>query len=322
MSARWLIACLLVALGVATSAFAQFKEGEPGGTKLGTTEVSKWRCGVIITAVGGACRGLTGYVPVPKEWPEQQVKVAEESISPEAVINYETVEGSAKVMKIQIAHVDAGKEVKAVVTFEIRRSQLLAPENTDGYTIPDTKQLTAELRGFLVPSPKIECRDPKIRALAKEIGVDKPKAWDHVEAIYDWVRKRVEYKKGGSLKGALAALHDKTGECEDMSSLFIAICRAVGIPARTVWVPEHCYPEFYLVDEKGQGHWFPCQAAGTRAFGCIPEMRPILQKGDNFRSLNDKKARERQRYLAEFLKGKPYPGGGQPTVKWVREVVN
>jgi len=47
--------------------------------------------------------------------------------------------------------------------------------------------------------------------LAKEIGVDKDKAWDHVEAIYDWVRKKVKYVNG-PIKGALAALKDGTGD--------------------------------------------------------------------------------------------------------------
>ena len=80
----------------------------------------------------------------------------------------------------------------------------------------------------------------------------------------------------------MAALKDKTGDCEELTSLFIALCRASDIPARTVWVPGHCYPEFYLEDDEGKGHWFPCQAAGSRAFGGIPEQKPILQKGDNF----------------------------------------
>ena len=151
--------------------------------------------------------------------------------------------------------------------------------------------------------------------------MDKPEAWEHVEAIYDWVREHVKYDKDeGQLKGRLAALHDKTGECEDMSSLFIAICRAAGIPARTVWVPGHCYAEFYLVDEKGQGHWFPCQLAGSRAFGCIPETKPILQKGDNFRPPQARNPAERQRYLAESMKPSRRPGGG-PEVHWVHEVV-
>ena len=128
------------------------------------------------------------------------------------------------------------------------------------------KKLRATFASISVPSPYIESRDPKIRELAKEIGADKEKAWEKVEAIYDWVREKVEYKNG-PLKGALAALKDGTGDCEELTSLFIAICRANDIPARTVWVPGHCYPEFYLDDEEGKGHWFPCQAAGSPAFG-------------------------------------------------------
>jgi hypothetical protein len=167
-----------------------------------------------------------------------------------------------------------------------------------------------------MPSPKIESRDPRIRALAKEIGADKENAWDRVEAIYDWVRAKVKYKTG-DLKGAVAALKDGTGDCEELTSLFIAICRAAGIPARTVWVPGHCYPEFYLEDKEGKGHWFPCQAAGTRAFGGIPENRPILQKGDCFHPPWNR--RIQQRYMAEYLSGTPSPGGGQPKVTFIRD---
>ena len=56
--------------------------------------------------------------------------------------------------------------------------------------------------------------------------------------------------------------------------------------------------------------------AASRAFGGIPEHRPILQKGDNFRSPHN--SRDRQRYLAESLVG----AGGKPKVKFVRELVD
>src|SRR5690606_11636573 len=126
----------------------------------------------------------------------------------------------------------------------------------------------------------------------------------------------VKYENG-ELKGAIKALHDKTGDCEELSSLFIALCRAQKIPARTVWVPDHCYPEFYLADADGNGVWFPCQAAGSRAFGGIPEDRPILQKGDNFRDPD--RPKEKLRYVSENLTGKG--GGGRPKVKFIREEV-
>lgn len=303
-------------LGVAASALAQFKQGEPDGAQIGEAKVTRWRAGIVVKASGGPCQGIVGYAPVPTEWPEQQVSTVAEEISPEAKIRYEFVDGGVKIMHLSIAKLAAGEEAKALVTLEIRRSAILPPEKTDAYVLADTKKLSREMRSYLVPSPKIESRDPKIRELAKKVGADKEKAWERVEAIYDWVRENVTYKNG-QLKGALAALKDGTGDCEEITSLFIAICRAADIPARTVWVPGHCYPEFYLEDEKGQGHWFPCQSAGTRQFGGITETRPILQKGDNFRP--PKGGRERQRYMAEYLTGKPSPGGGKPEVRFLRE---
>jgi len=304
--------CLWICLGA--SAVAQFRQPDSGSALLGESQVQRWRAGVIVTAASGPCRGIVGTVPIPIDWPEQQVTIAEEEFSPAARVRYQMVEGTVKLMVVSIPHLAARQEAKALVTLEIRRSAQLPPEDTDVYGLPDKWRLERAVRPYLGPSPYIESTSSKIRALAKQIGADKENAWEKVEAIYDWVRENVEYTNG-PLKGALAALNDGTGDCEELTSLFIAICRASGIPARTVWVPDHCYPEFYLVDQEGKGHWFPCQVAGTRSFGGIPEYRPILQKGDNFRDPQNR--RERKRYLAESLIGV----GGKPQVKFVRELL-
>lgn len=309
---RMFLAALMLWVGLTVPALAQFREGDPGGAKLGESRVQRWRAGVIVTAAGGSCKGLVGYVPIPIDWPEQQVKIVDEEISPMAKVDYRMVDPAVKMMVVNIRLLRAGEEAKAIVILEIRRSAILPPEETGQYVLPDVKKLDRKLRVYLGPSPKIESRDRKIRALAKQIGADEEKAWDRVEAIYDWVREKVEYKHG-PLKGALAALRDGSGDCEELTSLFIAICRAANIPARTVWVEGHCYPEFYLFDAEGKGHWFPCQAAGSRAFGGIPEHRPVLSKGDNFRPPYNR--RDRQRYPAEHLTG----AGGRPRVSFVRE---
>ncbi len=83
-----------------------------------------------------------------------------------------------------------------------------------------------------------------------------------MQALYDWVRRQVKYKTGDPLRGAALALKEGVGGHDDMTSLFVAVCRDAGIPARTVWVPEFSYAEFYLVDKKGEGHWFPCSRPG------------------------------------------------------------
>lgn len=277
-------------------------------------ETKYWRVGVRITAVGGNCHSLFGTIPVPAEWPDQQVRIVEEDISNSVTkVDYRMIDEGARQMLVSVPNLRAGETAQALVTFEVRRTSGEAPTNTDQFILP--KQLPRSARMHLGPSPYIETRHPKIKALAAELKLKEEEAtvWKQIEVNYDQVRERVKYRNG-ELKGAVAALEDGHGDCEELTSLFIAVCRVQGIPARTVWVPDHCYPEFYVEDADGKGYWFPCQAAGDRAFGYMPDLRPILQKGDNFK-VPEKK--ERQRYVAEFLTGKK----GKPDVRFVREVV-
>lgn len=308
---------LILWLGSSGSAWAQFKQEDAHGARLGEARIQRMEVGIIVNGTGVPCKGIVGYMAVPDEWPEQQVTIVEEDVSPGVKVEYRKVDGMAKAMEVRIPVLGAREEAKALVTFEVRRSPILPPDNTDIYVMPDLKKLDRQTRICLAPSPKIESRDPKIRSLAKQIGADQPKAWKKVEAIYDWVRAHVEYKNG-PLKGALAALRDGTGDCEELTSLFVALCRASDVPARTVWVEGHDYPEFYLMDPDGVGHWFPCQAAGARAFGEIPETRPILQKGDSIRPPYN--PRVPKRYLANYLTGTTT--SGQPQVKFIRRMVS
>ncbi|MHB1035786.1 MAG: transglutaminase-like domain-containing protein [Pirellulales bacterium] len=313
MSGRVFVAILwLLAAG---SARAQFEQAETKtqGVQFGKEITQKYRVGAIVTAGGELCTGIHATTPVPFDWPEQQVRIVDEEISPTVKsVQYRMIGGTAKQMVIEIPHLPAGDEAKALVTFEVTRRPILPPADTSVFVVP--KRLDSRVRLYLGPSPSIETQHAAIRNLAKTAGADKEGAWEKVEAIYDLTREKVKYKQG-PLKGAAQALRDGDGDCEELSSLFIALCRVNKIPARTVWVPGHCYPEFYLQDAKGTGYWFPCQAAGSRAFGGIPEVRPILQKGDNFRDPD--RPRDKQRYVAEFLTGK----GGKPQVKFLRELV-
>ena len=275
----------------------QFKDNEPQGQKLGKAQVTRWRVGMIVKASGGACRGLAGYVPVPTDWPEQEVQTVEESVSPSVKISYETVDGGVRIMNVKIAQLPAGQEAKALVTVEIRRRAVLPPERHRRLCASRSEEAApADPAAIFCPVPKIECRDPKNprvgqtdrRRQGKSLGEGRSdlRLGPQEGEVQEWpVERRV------------AALKDGTGDCEEITSLFIAICRAADIPARTVRVPGHCYPEFYLCDGEGRGHWFPCQSAGTREFGGISELRPILQKGDNFRP--PKNSKQRQRYMAE-----------------------
>jgi hypothetical protein len=250
------------------------------------------------------------------DWPEQRVKQLDEQKMGGARISYRTLDGGVKQMVVSIPKLAAGQEASAIVTLEVTKHRILAPAETIGLAAP--ARPARELARFLAPSPYIESNDAKIKSLVPQIIADKSGGWDQAAAIFDWVRANVKYEFAEQIKPAVAALDDGQGDCEELSSLVIALCRAGKIPARAVWVPGHTYPEFYLVDSTGQGHWYPCQAAGAdRQFGSMIEDRPILQKGDNFRVPGE---RQPQRYVQQRLGAAN--ATGSPQAKFVMERID
>jgi hypothetical protein len=248
-------------------------------------------------------------------WPEQEVRIVDEDISRSvSSIDYRVLEDGVKQMQVMIPRLRAGEEAHALVTFEVTGHVIESPTDPSVFVIPE--KLPKSFRKFVAASPYIETRNRKVQAAAKQAIADKQTTWQQVEAIYDFVRQKVQFQES-ELQGAVETLAKGTGDCEAMTSLFIAMCRAAKIPARVVWVTDHCYPEFYLEDDEGKGCWFPCQVAGTRAFGSMPDVRPILQKGDNIVIPEKKKG---QRYASFYLNIKAVKGA-KPTITEVMEFV-
>jgi hypothetical protein len=311
---------LLATVGISTAeqnasqdndSSAEVKQNVEFGREL----TQKIQVGVKVTA-GGPCRGMFITVPVPQEWPEQKVRMLEEDFSNNVVkVDYRVLENSVKQMMVSIPRLGAGEESHALVTFEIKGRAVIGPSETNELTAP--KNAGKDIRKFLAASPLIESRNRKIQNEVKKLVKDKETDWQKIEAIYDFVRESVTYRES-ELKGAVQALNDGEGDCEAMTSLFIAMCRAAKVPARMVWVTDHCYPEFYLEDAEENGQWYPCQVAGTRSFGSMPDIRPILQKGDNIRV---PEKRGGQRYAALFLKAKAVQRPN-PKVTEVMEFIN
>jgi hypothetical protein len=310
---------LALALLAAPATAQILSEAEaPGAPRFGEADTIRFRVGAEITASRGACRGIVAMVTIPLECPEQEVRIIEEDflLGDRGEVTYRMLQGGARQMLISVPFLPDGATARAVVTAEVSTHTVLPPEETADLKIP--KRLPAKLRMFVNGSPYIEVKHQQIRALNKEVFKDlgeNATDWQRVEAIYDYVLEHIDYVEGPD-KGALETLRDGQADCQGRSALFIALCRANKIPARMVWVHGHAYPEFYLENADGEGHWYPCESAGTRAFGEMPLARTILQKGDNFRV---PERRERLRYASDFLVGLPTPGGGEPSAKFIKE---
>lgn len=276
-----------------------------------------YKCGATIKAVGGAIGATFGTIAVPEDWPEQSVRIVDEDITANLTnVRHRKVRGGTKQMVIELRHLGPNQTANALVTCEVKVFKQLPPQDPFVYTRP--KRREAEVAMALAPSPFINPRATRITRLARDLTADQENDWRKAQALYHYVRDKIELRDS-RLKGDLGALKDGFGGHEDLTSLFISLCRAEGVPARTVWVPDHTYAEFYLHDPEGEGHWFPAQVAGKRrAFGHMPEPQVILMKGDNF---SVPELEENVRFVGEFLRGKPLRGGGRPEVKFVREPI-
>lgn len=344
-----LVFLVLMVLGPVVPGWAQFQFQNPdpdaeagaivaGGPQLGESRKQAWRTGITIEPQA-PMQDITVTLPLPMDWPEQKVlSVTEESLA-NAKIRYRTVNGGAKEAVLEIDKTRSARKIELVLVVNLLNYELIAPENTEDYIIP--KRPPRGLEAYVKDSPDIKV-DNRILKMFHEITKDRPSDWDKVEALYSYVQSNVRYEgtlRNKEARGAQAVISDPEGtwygDCKDMCCLFVALCRAGKIPARVVRVPEHCYAEFYLelkpektpkTDTERRrgakpaaptGFWFPCQVAGTYAFGGIPERQPILQKGDAFPD-REKGGRHKKMFLNECFEGNSI--GENPKYKWIKEV--
>lgn len=308
---------ILAIISCFSKTYAPAQENVTATTRLKFSSTQIWKIGIVLTGQDRPSRGAFACTPVPQDFPEQKVRIIDRDVSAKVrKIKFRKLGSGARQMVINIPHIAAGESIRSVLTFEVQKQHFSAPDKTDTYRL--NHRTSRELRNYLRPSPFIESQHPEIISLAHTFEHPSHSTWSRIETIYDWVRQNVTYVDS-KLEGALAALRDGNGDCEEMTSLFIALCRANKIPARTVWVPGHCYPEFYVLDETGKGHWFPCQAAGDRSFGEITESRPILQKGDSFR-IPGTPQKQPLRY-AQLVGSQPGSGLAHPQVEIVHQQV-
>jgi hypothetical protein len=140
--------------------------------------------------------------------------------------------------------------------------------------------------------------DERFRGIAEEVIKGKKGDLVRARALYDHVIDRMRYMKYGSGWGkgdAVYACNIRTGNCTDFHSYFIALARAVGIPARFAIgasIPSerneggidgyHCWAEFYT-----DGRWWPvdisegdkCSSLSTYYFGHHPANRIEFSRG-------------------------------------------
>jgi Transglutaminase-like superfamily len=109
------------------------------------------------------------------------------------------------------------------------------------------------------PEALIQSRDPHIVALAKQIAGSERNPRVVAERINRWVHDSIHDRVTFGVPSALQVLDNRTGDCNEHTQLFVALARALGLPARVAaglaYVDGkfyyHAWPEVLL------GDWVP-----------------------------------------------------------------
>ena len=203
-------------------------------------------------------------VPSPSSLPYQEVLGLELAPAPAKV----TADAKGnRTATFEVANLDPGASFTVTVNYVLQNS-------TIRYGI-DPPTVSADYNGagpgvlaYLSPSDKIESDNPEIVRRAQAIVGSETNPYLKARQIFLFVRDWITYDPSDwSNQGALHALRTRTGVCYEYATLFVALARAVGVPARMQvgygWTPDqpgiplganaynastlrHAWAEFYL----------------------------------------------------------------------------
>lgn len=189
-----------------------------------------------------------------------------------------------QILFLELGPEDSGKTVE--VRYQVKRLEKAA-----------YKEPTSDAGKYLNPERLVPAAE-NFRQIAQEVVAGKTGDLVRARALYDHVIDRMRYMKHGEGWGkgdAVYACDVRTGNCTDFHSYFIALARAVGIPARFAIgaaIPSerhnggidgyHCWAEFFA-----DGKWWPVDISegdkysslATYYFGHHPANRFEFSRG-------------------------------------------
>jgi hypothetical protein len=265
-------------------------------------------------------KDLKLWIPIPQEWDSQKaVKII--SVQPPPHAEYEDPEHGNRMLFWDFGKGPEKPSYKVDIKFRLESYEVHAEVDPNKIGPYDK---TSKDYALYTRSEHTICITPKIKQMAQEAVGDEKNPYMQAKRIFKFVRKKVRYKMNRLERGVGTEVllnfpikDEKTGEeyyegdCGQQSVLFIALCRAVLIPARSVmgfvgwspWIKEedlklfgpreleispdglagtrhyvalspHTWAEFYIPNYG----WIPVDVTGG-SFGYLWKERVIMSKG-------------------------------------------
>ena len=247
---------------------------------------------VTVNNTGYNLNKLSLYHARPVEWDAQEDLTIEE-VSPEpAAESTDEVHGNSMYYWELQGEPKSGEAQSFSIRFSFTAYETKTnfdPDEVEPYDENDPLYIL-----YTKPERFLEANDPTIMRLAEDLAGEETNPYLIAQKYYDYIIDNIKDNlTGKGLIGARKLEAIKKGECGDYAALFVALCRAKGIPARPIvgyWAKSgldqtHCWAEFYL---KPFG-WVPVDPtigqikARKYYFGNMDNQRVILNKNYNIK---------------------------------------
>ena len=217
-----------------------------------------------VTAVEEGAEALI-WVTLPPVWHGQEVTMGEITPAPVAILDdpatgNRIIEWRLAPAAFRLEPGQEGRQFTFHYDFSLKELPVLRPR--DEGSLADYDRQSADYIRYTAAEAGIQT-DGRILDLARDIvGAEKDPATIG-RKLYAWVTANLTFVPNGATDwDALAIRETREGNCDQFSTLLVALCRSVGIPARTVtntwtWGDRHVFAELLMPD----GTWLPADTA-------------------------------------------------------------
>ena len=151
---------------------------------------------------------------------------------------------------------DGGRQSLTGDTLHVKRDANAAMTPTWGFDKPRSREFTDRFRKELGDEPLLQAHDIRmVSAAVKIIGLERyPRAV--AERLNKWVHDSLKKEVTFSVPNALEVMRTRRGDCNEHTQLYVALARAIGLPARIATglayvrgkFYYHAWPEVWLND--------------------------------------------------------------------------
>lgn len=261
---------------------------KPPEKQTGYLEPRTFDLSIEIHAQGqkGQATNFQAFTPTPVAFGEQEIldfRMEKEG----CLADVQKLSDSSARLIVGASTIDPGQTISAKAIYRLKLSKSYFGYEKDQFPAKQKiPRLATKL--FTGNSPGIQTHSPEVKEVLKSVAANLAHPWEKAKKFHEWVFENIKGKPQ-AYTSVIQALRKKVGDCEERAGVFVALCRASGIPARLVWVPNHAWAEILLFDEKEKPHWVPVHTAAYSWFGWTGAHEVVIQKGDRIKIPEQKK---------------------------------